>query len=116
MSYRLSTAKHDPIAVDTFECNGPTYQNGEEDSKGGDRVCVRDCKRSYPRNGGNAADYRQGPHWDNAIPYTSKALRACPHAFHDAVVVAEGALDKLFFLFHKTSSSSDLTSAAGLSD
>lgn len=28
--------------------------------------------------------------------------------------MAKGALDKLFFLFHKTSSSSDLTSAAGL--
>jgi len=28
--------------------------------------------------------------------------------------VAKGTLNKLFFLFHKTSSSSDLTSAAGL--
>jgi len=110
----VPTAKHDPIAVDTFERNAPTDQDREEDSKRRDQVCVRDCKRSYPCNGGNAADYRQCPHWDNAIPYASKALRACPHASDNLVIVAKGALDKLFFLFHKTSSSFKLTSAAGL--
>jgi hypothetical protein len=101
----VPAAKHDPIAVDTFERNAPTDQDREEDSKRRDQVCVRDCKRSYPRNGGNAADYRQCPHGDYAIAYCRKALRACPHAFDYAVVMTKRTLDKLFFLFHKTSSS-----------
>lgn len=101
----MPTAKHHAIAIHTFQRNHPTKQDGEEDGKSSNSVCVRDCKRSYPCNWSYHTNKRNGPARRFSVMNAGKAYSACPHAFDDFIVVAEGALDKLFFLFHKTSRS-----------
>lgn len=101
----MPTAKHHAIAIHTFQRNHPAKQDGEEDGKSSNSVCVRDCKRSYPCKWSYDTYDTQSPTWHNPVSYWREALRACPHAANDAIVVAKRALNKLFFLFHKTSSS-----------